>query len=83
MARTLMPDVKQLLKALVNEAILGNTHLAIVNGLKDADPVVLGTASVFFGLTLRAHLEAAQMAFTYVCVLHSLYHFSRWRGRRP
>ena len=61
MAKTLRPDVKQLLNALMREVLLGNTHLSIANGLREADPVVLDTAGVFFGLTLTAHLEAAQM----------------------
>ncbi len=61
MAKTLRPDVKQLLNGLMREVLLGNTHLAIVNGLREADPVVLGTAGVFFGLTITAHLQAAQM----------------------
>ena len=55
------PDLKQLLNGLMREVLLGNTHLAIANGLREADPVVIGTAGVFFGLTLTAHLEAAQM----------------------
>ena len=53
--------MKQLLNALMREVLLGNTHLAIVNGLREADPVVLDTAGVFFGLTITAHLETAQM----------------------
>jgi hypothetical protein len=61
MARTFRPDLKLLLRALANEVINGTAHLRIVTGLRDADPVVLGTASYFFGLTIRAHLEAAQM----------------------
>jgi AbiU2 len=61
MTKTLRPDVKQLLNALMREVLLGNTHLSIANGLRDADPVVLDTAGVFFGLTFTAHLEAAQM----------------------
>jgi len=61
MTKPLRPDVKQLLNALMREVLLGNTHLSIANGLREADPVVLDTAGVFFGLTLTAHLEAAQM----------------------
>ena len=61
MTKTLRPDVKQLLNGLMREILIGNTHLAIANGLRDADPVVLDTAGVFFGLTFTAHLEAAQM----------------------
>lgn len=61
MTKRLKSDMKVLIRALVNEVIMGTTHLAIVNGLNEADPVVLGTASVFFGLTIRGHLEAAQM----------------------
>src|SRR2546422_581612 len=61
MARTFRPDLKQLLRALANEVTFGNAHLRIVTGLRDADPTVRGTASYFFGLTIRAHLEAAQM----------------------
>jgi len=61
MPKILRPDLKQLLNALMTEVLLGNTHLSIANGLREADPVVLDTAGVFFGLTLTAHLEAAQM----------------------
>ncbi len=55
MTKALRPDVKQLLNALMREVLLGNTHLSIANGLREADPVVLDTAGVFFGLTLTAH----------------------------
>ena len=61
MRKTLRPDVKQLLNALMREVLLGNTHLSIANGLRDADPGVLDIAGVFFGLTFTAHLEEAQM----------------------
>ncbi len=61
MAKSLRPAVKQLLNGLMREVLLGNTHSAIVNGLREADPVVLDTAGVFFGLTITAHLEVTQM----------------------
>jgi hypothetical protein len=50
MTKTVRPDLKQLLTGLMPEVLLGNTHLAIAKGLRDANPVVLGTAGVFFGL---------------------------------
>lgn len=61
MVKTLRPDLKQLLNALLREVLLGNTHLSIATGLREADPAVLDTAGVFFGLTFTAHLETAQM----------------------
>ena len=54
-------SVEQIIDALRNQIILGLTHLRIGSGLQKADPVVLQTAHVFFGFTITAHMQAAQM----------------------
>jgi hypothetical protein len=53
--------VQQILESLKSEVVAGKVHLRISRGLQKADPVVLHTGEAFFGFTLTAHLEAAQM----------------------
>jgi hypothetical protein len=55
------PTIDQILNSLTNEVLLGRAYLAIANGLKDADPVVLKCSPTFFGLSIEASLEMSQM----------------------
>jgi HEPN superfamily AbiU2-like protein len=56
-----------MLRSLKAEVIFGRTHLRIAKLLRAADPVVIHTGRTFFGLTLDAHLDIAQM---YAAKLH-------------
>jgi hypothetical protein len=54
--------IKQVLDALKRQILFGRTYLTLAKGLREADPVILGTAPTFFGMTLDGSLELAQMA---------------------
>lgn len=56
------PNLKQVLDALKNQVLVGKSYLNVAKGLLKADPVILQTASTFFGLTTDGSLELAQMA---------------------
>jgi hypothetical protein len=47
--------------ALANQIVVGKACLKISQGIWRADPVVLATAPIFFGLTLEGNLQLAQM----------------------
>ena len=53
---------KQVLDALKRQVLFGRTYLELAKGLRQADPVILGVAPTFFGMTLDGSLEWAQMA---------------------
>jgi hypothetical protein len=55
------PTVSEILQALKHEVVFGKAYLSIAKGLGKADPVVLGVARTFFGLTIEASLYMAQM----------------------
>src|SRR5215469_10099715 len=46
------PTLKQILDALKNQVLVGRSYLDLAKGLVKADPVILQTASTFFGLTM-------------------------------
>ena len=55
------PAISEILTSLKHEVVFGKTYLTIAKGVGEADPVVLGTARTFFGLTVEACLQMAQM----------------------
>jgi hypothetical protein len=55
------PTISEILTSLKHEVVFGKAYLRIAKGLGEADPVVLHTASTFFGLTVEAFLLMAQM----------------------
>ena len=55
------PTIEQVLNALERQILFGKTYLGISQGLLHAEPVVYGTASIFFGLTADGGLELAAM----------------------
>lgn len=54
--------IKQILNAVIKQVLVGRIYLDMAQGLLKADPVLLGTAPTFFGLTIDGSLELAQMA---------------------
>ena len=56
-----MPTISEILISLKHEVVFGKAYLNIAKGLGEADPVVLATAQTFFGLTIEAFLQTAQM----------------------
>jgi hypothetical protein len=56
------PTFKQILDALKRQVLFGKSYMGIAKGLSQADPVIIQTASTFFGLTMDGSLELAQMA---------------------
>lgn len=56
------PTLKQILEALKNQVLVGQSYVDVAKGLLQADPVILQTAPTFFGLTTDGALEIAQMA---------------------
>jgi AbiU2 len=56
------PTLKQILEALKTQVLVGKFYLGLAQGLVRADPVILQTAPIFFGLTTNGSLELAQMA---------------------
>jgi hypothetical protein len=52
----------QALNALKQQVLKGRTYLELGKGISNADPVVLGIASTFFGLTFDGSLELSQLA---------------------
>jgi hypothetical protein len=55
------PTIDQMLARLIDEFLRGRTALSIATGLTAADPAVIQTAPVFFGLTHDGLLELSQM----------------------
>jgi hypothetical protein len=60
-AKTPKPTIDQVLDYLIREVVIGKGHLKVAMGLAVADPVVLNSSQTFFGSTLAAQLESAQM----------------------
>ena len=56
------PTFKQILDALKRQVLFGKSYMGVAKGLSQADPVIMQTASTFFGLTMDGSLELAQMA---------------------
>ncbi len=64
-AQTPNEHFDKVLARLFEVVILGKTHLKIGRGIADAlaaDPVIAHVCQVFWGTTINAHLDAAQMA---------------------
>jgi hypothetical protein len=61
-----MKDPHTMAAALTNEALLGNVHLDICEGIAGMDPIVGTFAPAFFNSTYYAHLNAAHI---YACKL--------------
>ena len=55
------PTIEQVLNALERQILFGKTYFAISRGLLNAEPVVYGTASTFFGLTADGGIVLAAM----------------------
>jgi hypothetical protein len=55
------PTISEVLNSLKHEVVFGKGYLCIAKGLGEADPVVLGTANTFFGLTVESCLQMSQM----------------------
>jgi hypothetical protein len=55
------PSLEQMLTALTNQLLAGKSYLTIANGLTSADPVILATGKLFFGLTVEGNLQLAQI----------------------
>jgi hypothetical protein len=55
------PSLEQILTALINQVLVGKSHLTIANGLASADPVILATGKTFFGLSVEGNLQLAQI----------------------
>jgi len=51
----------------MNQVVVGQGHLVVARGLANSDPVVLNAATVFFGMSIDAHIYASQM---YAARLH-------------
>jgi HEPN superfamily AbiU2-like protein len=61
------PTIEQIISTLMNQVVVGKAHLAVAKGLANSDPVVLNAATVFFGMSIDAHLYSSQM---YAARLH-------------
>ncbi|MGZ4731003.1 MAG: AbiU2 domain-containing protein [Terriglobales bacterium] len=55
------PTIEQIISSLVGQVVFGRAHLVLAKGLANSDPVVLNTATVFFGMSIDAHFYASQM----------------------
>jgi hypothetical protein len=55
------PTTEQIISTLMYQLVVGQAHLAVVKGLANSDPVVLNSATVFFGMSIDSHLYSAQM----------------------
>ena len=58
------PPLAESLKSLYDEVLIGRAHLTIAQGLAkchNEDPPITNVAPAFFGLSITAHLEAAQL----------------------
>ena len=61
MAAKAKPNFEQISISLANQVLIGNACTNIARGLWNADPVVLATAKIFFGLALEGNLQLAQI----------------------
>jgi hypothetical protein len=55
------PTIEQIISTLMNQVIVGKAHLVVARGLANSDPVVLNAATVFFGMSIDAHIYCSQM----------------------
>jgi hypothetical protein len=56
-----LPQIEQIIAALMSQIVVGKAHLIVAKGLAESDPVVLNAAKTFFAITIDSHIYSAQM----------------------
>ena len=56
-----LPEIEQIIGALLYQTAAGTAHLTVARGLAETDPVVLNAARTFFSMTIDAHISATLM----------------------
>jgi hypothetical protein len=54
-----LPDIEQIIDALLYQVAAGTAHLVVAKGLAESDPVVLNAARTFFAMTIDAHISTS------------------------